>query len=137
LEINYQEFFQPELPPFKFHNNREQQQNQHHDICQGLPVRQKKAQFASINSKKLFFMIFVIVVFGIVVTSLFRTGQNHINPITFIVHFLSFILTPLIIIWQNQNLKSFTVVTVKQFLSDYLRIFSIFKARNQIHPVII
>jgi len=82
-------------------------------------------------------MIFVIGVFGIVVTSLFRTGQNHINPIFFIAHFLSFFLTPFIIIRQNQNLKSYAATTVENILSDYLFICSIFKPKNQIHPIII
>ncbi len=132
LEMNYDEMLQPDLPN---HNNYKEPHLYQHQ--EGLLVRQKKAQFASLNSKNLFCMIIVIVVFGIVVTSLFRTGQNHINPVTFIVHFLSFILTPLIIIGQNQNLKSFTLTATGNFLCDYLSICSFFNTHNKIHPIII
>ena len=146
MDFNHHEMQESGLSFQQHHNNREhpqhQQDEQHqpHQEQHELSAQQKEiklpANFRSRYSNKLFFMISVIVIVFMFVTFLFRSGQNHLNPIAFIFHFSSFLLTPLIIIWQNQNLKSYAVTTFGE-LSNCSFITSFFNTPNQIYPIVV
>ncbi len=126
------------------HNITEQPENQEHQEQQKqheLTVQEKKKKFPDKftprNSYLLFCMISVIVVVFTFVTFTFRKGENHLNPIAFIFHFSSFILTPLIIIWQNQNLKSYVVTTIVEILTDCSFNCSFFNVHKRIYPIVV
>ena len=122
-------------------HQQQQQQQQQQQAQEGIPVQQRNIsllpQLTPKNLQNLSFFISVIAVFAIFATVLLRNGENNLNPIAFIIHMLSFLLTPSFIIFQNYNLKSFAITTITNIFRNYLVICSFLNTNNQIEPIVI
>ena len=88
------------------------------------------------DSLVVLFTIFVASLFTLIFNLAFRNVENLLNPILLIVHFFSFLLSPVIIICRNPNLKYFAITSILTIYSDFWLVCPLFKTNTRIHPVV-
>jgi len=95
------------------------------------------SQFSPKSAKLLLFTIFFISLIGLFFTILAREDQILLNPILLFSHSWTFLFAPLIIIYENANLKSYVKTQVFKVLKYFSCIYSFFSTNNQIYPIVV